>query len=133
MVDITRLSQVQGNLYRSLNAGVNHSPLTTNVTAGALLPSDQVVQNAAPAEDTDLSQQSKQSQRVDIFVVSDNVFSLYKLPNGELFSKVRNLKTGEEQVFSLKTGKEQALPYIDTLTYFDAIRSNRGIFVEKRV
>lgn len=63
------------------------------------------------------------SQKVDVFVVSDSVFSLYKLPNGELFSTVRNLRTGEEKT----------LPSLDSFAFYEAMRGQRGVFIEKDV
>lgn len=62
-------------------------------------------------------------QKIDIFVVRDNVFSLYKLPNGELFTKIQDLRTGEEQIY----------PLLDSLSFYEALRGNKGIIIEQDV
>ncbi len=59
---------------------------------------------------------------VDIYVVSDSVFSLYQF-NGETYSKVRNLRTGEENIF----------PSLDSYDFYEALKGNRGTFFEADV
>ena len=87
----------------------------------AILPEKAV--QAVERPKAELPNNLSEGQKIDIFVVRDNVFSLYKLPNGEFFSKIRDLRTGQEQVF----------PLLDTLSYYEALRGNRGIFIEKNV
>lgn len=122
MIEITGLTQVQ-NTFKGAGSGEKSALLPKSDAGKALLPSDQIIQQDASTHVAQDALPAETSQRIDIFVVRDNVFSLYKLPNGELFSKVRNLKTGEEKVF----------PSIDSLSYFEAIRGNRGMFIEKEV
>lgn len=127
MIDIT---QTQGqNSFKGLGTGGKGLPVSFSGsnTQGSrvMFPVDQVVQSDASAS-TPISAQKnmiEQPQRIDIFVVSDSVFSLYKLPNGELFSKVRNLKTGEETTF----------PNLDSFSFFEAMRGTRGMFFEQEI
>lgn len=126
MVDITGLNVT--SVYKTTGAGGDKGSFqpAPKQGGGTPFPTDQVVQNTPTATESQpapTNQTQDPAQRIDIFVVRDNVFSLYKLPNGDFFSKIRNLRTGEERIF----------PSIDSLSYFDAIRGNRGIFVEKRV
>ena len=126
MVDITGLNTIQG-VYKSPASGSKGQPFPQQYGSKhdhtTSLPNDTSAHSDLPPHDLQVPKTLDPSQRIDIFVVRDNVFSLYKLPNGQFFSKVRNLKTGEEQI----------LPRLDSFTYFEAIRGNRGIFIEKDV
>lgn len=123
MIEITGLPQPKGS-YNIANVGSKDvSHILSTGSAKALLPADKVISKENIIQVHQEQQFAEQQQRIDIFVVRDNVFSLYKLPNGELFSKIRNLKTGEEKIF----------PAIDSLSYFEAMRGNRGMFVEQNV
>jgi hypothetical protein len=56
----------------------------------------------------------------NVYVVSDSVFTLYKMADGKMYSRVRNLKTGQTVTF----------PHLDTFSYNEAIRAQRGVLFE---
>lgn len=125
MVDITGLNNIQG-VYKSPASGNQGQPLPQHTGSKGKATSssgEKAAHDDTSAPKSPQPQTLDSSQRIDIFVVRDNVFSLYKLPNGEFFSKVRNLKTGEERT----------LPSLDSFAYFEAIRGDRGVFIEKDV
>lgn len=107
---------------------------TSGSNRGAVVPPAQNITTGNTQADPHMAAQSAEnvealaaniakSQKVDVFVVSDSVFSLYKLPNGQLFSTVRNLRTGEEKT----------LPSLDSFAFYEAMRGQRGVFIEKDV
>lgn len=123
MIDISGFSAQNSPPSHSSVAGIKltTSSAQSNPQEKTFLPTDKTVQSV-PVTELKPSLHTNASH-VDIFVVSDNVFSLYKLPDGKVVSTIRNLRTGEEQT----------IPSLDTLTFFEAMRGQRGVFIEKDV
>lgn len=102
-----------------------HTIKTTIATPQTTIPTPlPMAQAAKPITKEEFEKRVPQENRtpVDIYVVSDSVFSLYQF-NGETFSKIRNLRTGEENIF----------PSLDSYDFYEALKGNRGTFFEADV
>lgn len=107
------------------------APLPTNTQTVApsslhtKVETPQAVSNIQAVTDSNVEELIKNGQASlqESYTVNRSTFTLFRLPDGKMYSRVRNLDTGEIKYY----------PSLDNYTYAEALRNNTGTVYEEEI
>ncbi len=77
-----------------------------------------------PLSDAELESmiQNGQATAQEAFTVNRNIFTIFKLPDGKVYSRIRDLDSGEIKYF----------PTLDNFSYQKALQGQAGLIIEDK-